>query len=94
MYTVITGQCKPVQRVLGSRVWAPFARLNYSAYLVHEFVIAIFYYNLPNFIPFTVFLGLYLFIGHTLVTYLGSTVLFLLVEQPVVNFAKILKISA
>ncbi|KAH3766621.1 nose resistant to fluoxetine protein 6 [Pelomyxa schiedti] len=91
MLVVLSGQCRPLQRVMCGSALVPLARLNYSAFLVHPIIIAVAYYNFSNFLPFTMYQALYLFIGHVFITYFAACLVFLLIEQPVLNLEQLIK---
>jgi diazepam-binding inhibitor (GABA receptor modulating acyl-CoA-binding protein) len=67
---------------LSHQFWTPLARLSYGAYLCHPLVIAFAAGNLMQFYTFGAMDLVYRFCGNSVLSFLGSLLLWSLVERP------------
>merc|ERR1712070_1080602 len=67
---------------LSHQFWTPLARLSYGAYLCHPLVIAFAVGNATQFYTFGPMDLIYRFCGNSVLSFLGSLVLWALVERP------------
>jgi peptidoglycan/LPS O-acetylase OafA/YrhL len=67
---------------LSHQFWTPLARLSYGAYLCHPLVIAFAVGNATQFYTFGTMDLIYRFCGNSVLSFLGSLVLWALVERP------------
>lgn len=76
--------------LLSSRIWLPWSRLTYSAYLIHPIVMAVFYGSRQTTFEFSHFLMFYVALGNLVLTYVISLLLCVVFESPIVSLEKLL----
>lgn len=77
-------------RVLSARIWLPWSRLTYAAYLIHPVVMAVFYGSRHSTFEFSHFLMFYIALGNLVLTYFLSLVLCAVFESPIISLEKLL----
>lgn len=76
--------------VLSSRIWLPWSRLTYAAYLIHPVVMAVFYGSRHSTFEFSSFLMSYIALGNLVLTYFLSLILCVVFESPIISLEKLL----
>lgn len=89
-FACVTGNGGPVDKFLSWNFWLPMARLNYCAYLLHPCVIFHFLLTKKAMFHYTPYEHMVFFFGVTVVTYLLSLFITLLVEVPSIGIEKAL----
>ncbi|XP_074653885.1 nose resistant to fluoxetine protein 6-like isoform X2 [Tubulanus polymorphus] len=79
----------PVTNILSSKLWIPFSRLTYCAYLIHPMWLIVFNVTQLKPIHFTNFNMAVLFLAHSVVSYGLALILALLVESPFLSLEKL-----
>lgn len=83
IFPMLLGHCKPVCYLLSSRVFAPIAKISYSLYLVHYFVIA---YMLLSGMHIQEGVGIMILVE--IFSYLAGFLLTLLIENPILSIER------
>ena len=76
--------------MLSSRLWLPWSRLTYAAYLIHPIIMAVFYGSRQTTFEFSHFLMFYIALGNLVLTYVISLLLSVIFESPIVSLEKLL----
>lgn len=76
--------------MLSSRLWLPWSRLTYAAYLIHPVVMAVFYGSRQTTFEFSHFLMSYIALGNLVLTYVISLLLCVVFESPIISLEKLL----
>lgn len=86
----ITNNGGIVNTILSYKIWIPFSRLTFCAYLLNPFIITSL--NLYNYYPqyFDIMTTANMGIGMTVITYICSVLLSLVAEAPAINVLRIL----
>jgi peptidoglycan/LPS O-acetylase OafA/YrhL len=81
-FLCMTNQGGIINKILSWPIWAPLARLNYSAYLIHMTIIFIImtnlkipYYNQPHIVVNN-------FVSHIFFSYVAAIVVYIFLETP------------
>lgn len=77
-----TDNTKIIKEILSCSIFVPFARLNYSAYLIHLMIIYTMVYNLIEPIHFQPHVLVQYFISNTILSYTAAIIVVLLFEAP------------
>lgn len=77
---------KMIHALLSWNLWLPLSKLTYSAYLFHPLVMFMFYGSRVETFQFSHSLILYFTLGNIVLTYIGSTLIYLTIELPVQLF--------
>eukprot|EP01101_Sappina_pedata_P012930 TRINITY_DN9271_c0_g1_i1.p1 TRINITY_DN9271_c0_g1~~TRINITY_DN9271_c0_g1_i1.p1 ORF type:complete len:715 (+),score=281.01 TRINITY_DN9271_c0_g1_i1:179-2146(+) len=70
--------------------WDPFAKLTYSAYLIHPTVMRVYYWSQDAPITYTNLNFVYLFLAHTTIAYILAVFSYCFVEKPFMNLESII----
>ena len=89
-YASSAGRGGFIGSLLSSRLWLPWSRLTYSAYIIHPVVMAIFYGSRQTTFEFSHFLMSYVALGNLFLTYAISFILSITFEAPVISLEKLL----
>lgn len=90
MYASMTERGGLVAKFLAARCFIPFSRLNYSVFLIHPVVIAVFYGSQQGTFHFSHYLMTYLILGNLVVTYACAFLLSALFELPIMSLERLL----
>lgn len=82
LFLCATNQAGFVGQILSWPIWLPFARLNYSCYLVHSTIINISFFNQMNPIYFQEISVLNNFVVHIFFSYMAAALVTILFETP------------
>ncbi|CAF3429991.1 unnamed protein product [Rotaria socialis] len=77
-----------VNRILSCAVWTPLARLNYSAYLIHNTIILITLFNQSNPVYYQPMTSLNNYVSQLFFSYLAAMVVFIVFETPFIILEK------
>jgi len=75
---------------LSLRIWDPFAKLTYGAYLIHPAVMRVYYYSQKQPISYSDLNISYIYIGHITTAYILSSYAYCMVEKPFMNLESII----
>ena len=90
IWACITNQGGPFAWLLSARLFHPFSKLTYPAFLVHPIVMALFYGRQEP-ARFSHYLMLYLILGHIVITYVSAFLLSALFELPLLQVERVIK---
>lgn len=91
IFACYTKQGGPIEALLSARLFAPFSRLTYPAFLIHPIVMAVFYGSRQASFQFSHYLMLYLILGNIVITYASAFVLAALFELPLLSVERAIK---
>jgi peptidoglycan/LPS O-acetylase OafA/YrhL len=89
-YATTAGKGGPIGSFLSFKLWKPWSRLTYSAYLIHPVIMAIFYGSRHTTFEFSHFLMSYIALGNLILTYAVSFLLSIVFESPIISIEKLL----
>lgn len=87
---VLFGQFSLIAEFLCSSIWTPFARLNFSCYLIHYSIIVIFYHNKHVSIHYSAWNSWSDFLVIAAVSYAAALIVCLMVESSSMALEKLL----
>lgn len=90
IWACITKHGGPFEWLLSARLFVPFSKLTYPAFLVHPIVMALFYGRQEP-THFSHYLMLYLILGHIVITYASAFLLSALFELPLLQVERVIK---
>jgi peptidoglycan/LPS O-acetylase OafA/YrhL len=82
VYICAVGQGGILNQLLSARVWVPLSRLTYACYLLHPFVLEVFFSSLLPPLNFSEYQFNYFLLGTLVVSYGCASLLFLSIEVP------------
>jgi len=80
-----------IKNFLSLKIFTQLSRLTYGVYILHYYVVLIYYYNSDSEIRFDIIIDSFLAIGLLIVTLILSYILGVLFESPVINMLKNLR---
>ncbi|XP_077529577.1 nose resistant to fluoxetine protein 6-like [Haemaphysalis longicornis] len=90
VYACIAGCGGIFTCVLASHALESLSKLTFSTYVIHEFVLLVFFANLEDSIYYSSFLMSYFFAGHLLLSYAVSIVLCMIIELPISGLERLI----
>jgi hypothetical protein len=82
LFLCSTNQGGIINRILSFPIWAPFARLNYAAYLIHSTVIFVTLFNLTTPLYYQPMTFLNNYVSQLFFSYLAAIVVVIFFETP------------
>jgi len=74
-----------LRRILSASVFDPLAKLSFGAYLVHPIIMWFFFFAQQDYVFYSDQTYYYLFVSFLILSFLISTLCYLLVEKPIMN---------
>ncbi|GBM86237.1 Nose resistant to fluoxetine protein 6, partial [Araneus ventricosus] len=94
IFVCVTGQGGVVNSVLSWKVWIPFSRLTYCAYLLHPIIHNAFFVSVRRLMEFSHTNVILLYLGFLIISYAVALLTSLLFESPVIRLERHLRNKA
>jgi peptidoglycan/LPS O-acetylase OafA/YrhL len=89
-FLCVTGEGGVVNSMLSWYIWDPIAKLTYSAYLIHPFLIRVVYYNRTELFTYSDTMYVTHFLAFAVLSYAVASGMSLLIETPFARLEKVL----
>ena len=90
LWICISGNGGIINSILSAHIFTPFSRLTYSAYLVHPWVIWVYFGTRRERIDTNVMEFIYIFLHNIIIAYFVAFLFALLIEVPIFKIQKLL----
>ena len=91
LLAIFFGKTPVVHTLLSHKIWRPFSRLTFAAYLVYPISIAMTFYMTDVAVYINIMSVVYYFLSNLIIAYALGFVLFMLFEAPVENLIQLAK---